>query len=78
MTKKITQEENKLTRQRTYQNVERLMQSKGVLPSHVASELGMRTSLFSEWKSGKSQPKYDKLALIARYFNTTVDALIAE
>lgn len=39
----------------------------------VANDLGFTRSLFSDWKSGKSMPKTDKLLKIAEYFGVTVD-----
>ena len=47
----------------------------GVRDSDVAKSLGLRLSIFSEWKTGRSTPKYDKLKLIADYFGVSVEYL---
>lgn len=71
-------EERKAVRRRNYMNYRALADIKGVSDYQVSKEVGFHNVVFSEWKSGKSQPKLDKLVKIAAYLNTTVDALIAE
>ena len=44
----------------------------------LAHELGFAKSLFSDWKSGKSMPKTDKLIKIADYFGVAVDYFVVE
>ena len=44
----------------------------------LAHELGFTKSLFSDWKSGKSMPKTDKLIKIADYFGVSVDYFVVE
>lgn len=39
----------------------------------VAKDTGLYPTLFSDWKSGKSCPKVDKIKIIADYFGVTVD-----
>lgn len=52
-----------------------LRDNKGVRDSDVAKELGFPPSTFSDWKKGKSTPKYDKLKMIADYFGVSVEYL---
>lgn len=42
----------------------------------VAKATGITKSTFSDWKSGRSTPKQDKLQKIAEYFNVSVDYLM--
>ena len=67
---------NKEKRIESFQRVENLVKKKGTTLYAVAKELGLARSLFSDWKSGKSMPKTDKLIKIANYFGVTVDYII--
>lgn len=55
-----------------------LIQSKGLSAYRVAKDLGFSPVLFSDWKSGKSKPKYDKLQKIADYLGVSVDYLLGK
>lgn len=44
----------------------------------VAKTAGVNPSTFSDWKSGRSTPKLDKLRKIAAVLGVTVDDLIEE
>lgn len=61
-----------------YKKFEQLIQEHGVTAYQVAKDLGFTPVLFSDWKSGKSKPKIDKLMKIANYFNIPVTELIEE
>lgn len=52
-----------------------LRDKKGLKDVDVARDLGFHSAFFSEWKKGKSTPKYDKLKLIADYFGVSVEYL---
>lgn len=45
---------------------------KGVTPYRVSKETGISGTVFSEWKSGRSKPKIDKLIKLAEYFGCDV------
>ncbi len=45
---------------------------KNVSAYKVAKDLGFSQSLFSDWKSGRSVPKHDKLQRLAEYFDVPV------
>ena len=53
-----------------------LRDSRKVKDADVARNTGIPKSTFSDWKSGKSAPKQDKLQKIADYFGVTVDYLM--
>ncbi len=55
-----------------YSKFEKLCESKGVTPYKVSKETGVSTSSLSDWKSGRSQPKAEKLQKIADYFGVSV------
>ena len=52
----------------SYELFARLLKECGCRASDVAKGTGLSPTVFSEWKSGKSAPKQDKIKLIADYF----------
>ena len=54
----------------------KLRDSRGIKDSDVVKATGITKSTFSDWKSGRSNPKQDKLQKIADYFGVTVDYLL--
>lgn len=48
----------------------------GLKDVDVARKLGLHSAFFSEWKRGKSTPKYDKLKAIADFFGVSVEYLM--
>lgn len=51
-----------------YDIFKKLLDDNNVRASNVSKATGIPPSTFSDWKSGKSSPKQDKLDLIANYF----------
>lgn len=58
-----------------YEVFAELLKQKNVKAADVCRATGLPSSLFSEWKRGKSSPKIDKLKKIADYFDVTTDYL---
>ena len=61
-----------------YKKYEELCNERGVTTYQVSKETGIAQSTFSDWKSGRSKPKVDKLLKIANYFGVPVEDLISE
>lgn len=59
-----------------YEIFERLLKARSLKAADVCRGTGLPSSLFSEWKKGKSSPKADKLQLIADYFNVSLEYLM--
>lgn len=59
-----------------YEIFAELLRKKGIRVATVSKATGIHPSTFSDWKSGKSRPKQDKLIKLAIYFNVTVDYLL--
>ncbi|MCR5236428.1 MAG: helix-turn-helix domain-containing protein [Lachnospiraceae bacterium] len=59
-----------------YERFAELLNERGKRPSDLTEATGISSTVFSEWKSGKSQPKVDKLVKIARYLGTSVEYLV--
>lgn len=54
----------------------KLLEEKGITPYRVGKETGIAPSTFTDWKSGRSAPKQEKLKKIADYLNVSVDYLM--
>lgn len=67
---------SKENRIESFNRVEKLVKEKGITLYVVARDLNLARSLFSDWKTGKSMPKTDKLIKIADYLGTTVNYII--
>lgn len=55
-----------------------LRDKKGVTDYRVSMETGIPKSTFSEWKSGRSKPKVDKLKILADYFGVSIEYFLDE
>lgn len=59
-----------------YERFEKLLKEHGISTYRVAKDTKITTSLFSQWKSGKNQPKTSTLQKIADYFGVSLDWLL--
>ena len=55
-----------------------LRDSKNLNDSAVSKATGIERSTFSDWKSGRSKPKLEKLIKIADFLGVTLDELARE
>lgn len=53
-----------------------LLQKYGISTYKVSKETGISQTTFSNWKSGRSNPKLEAMQKIATYFGVTVDYLM--
>lgn len=56
-----------------YEKYKILRDEKGVTDYRVSMDTGITKSTFTDWKSGRSAPKIDKLKLIADYFGVPIE-----
>lgn len=49
-----------------------------VKDAEVAAATNIPKSTFTDWKSGRSKPKLEKLLKIAKFFNVSVEELIEQ
>lgn len=61
-----------------YETFRLLCEKKGIKPSDVSKATGISTATLTNWKQGKYTPKYDKLKVIANYFDVPVSDLMVE
>lgn len=59
-----------------YEKYISLRDSKGVTDYEVSKQTGIPQSTFSDWKSGRSKPKLEKLLLIAKYFEVPIEFFV--
>lgn len=44
----------------------------------ISKDMGIYSTLFSDWKSGKSCPKVDKIKILADYFGVSIEYFLSE
>lgn len=67
---------DKGNRKKSFKKLELLVNSRNITFYKLADELGLARSTFSDWKSGKSMPKADKLIKISNYFGVEISYFI--
>ena len=60
-----------------YNIFENLLKMNNTTVYRVSKETGIAASTFSDWKSGRSVPKLDKIKLIATYFDVPLDYMLS-
>lgn len=61
-----------------YERLENLLISHGLTVYKLSKETGIAPSTFSDWKSGRSLPKIEKLKKIAEYFGVGIGYFLEE
>ena len=56
-----------------YQKYKELREKKGVSDYAVSKATNITKSTFSDWASGRSNPKLEKLQKIAEYFGVSIE-----
>ena len=72
-----TENDKMLIRLMAYQRFLQAIQDKGVTPYNVSKNTKIATSTLSDWKNGKSMPKYDKMVDIANYLEVDPEYLVS-
>lgn len=61
-----------------YKNFKQLLEERNITAYRVGKDTGIAQSTLSDWKTGKSTPKVDKLIKISNYFGVPLERLIGE
>lgn len=61
-----------------YQKYEDLLEKTDKTTYRVAKDTGISQVVFSNWKSGRSKPKADKLKILADYFGVSIEYFLEE
>ena len=59
-----------------YNIFDNLLKMNNTTVYRVSKETGIAASTFSDWKSGRSVPKLDKIKIIAEYFDVSLDYML--
>lgn len=59
------------------ENIQRLLERKGLEQKQLAKKLEVAPSSVSDWVTGKTYPRHNKLEAIAKALGTTVAKLVA-
>lgn len=59
-----------------YETFKALIEERELTTYKVAKDTGLSQTLFSDWKSGKSSPKVDKLMILAKYFDVPLEKFL--
>jgi len=62
----------------SYKKVTDLVNKHNITFYKLSKETGVSSTVYSEWKSGKSCPKADKIEKIAKYFDVTIEYFLKE
>lgn len=61
-----------------YEKYVKLRDEKGVTDYRVSEDTKITKSTFSDWKYGRSNPKIDKLKILADYFGVSIEYFMEE
>ena len=61
-----------------YEKFSTLLQQKNVTAYRVAKDTGIPANTFTDWKTGRSKPKVDKLAVLEKYFGVSIEYFLSE
>lgn len=56
-----------------YKKFAALLEKSNKTSYQVSKETGIAQSVLSDWKNGRSKPKFDKLLILAKYFDVPVE-----
>ncbi len=56
-----------------YEKFQALLAKSGKTSAQVSRETGIPQNVLSYWKSGRSQPKVDKLIILSKYFGVPLE-----
>lgn len=55
-----------------YEKYVKLRDERGLTDYRVSVDTGIVKSTFTDWKTGRSKPKLEKLVVLAKYFSVEV------
>lgn len=61
-----------------YENFVKLLAKSNKTTYRVSKDTGIPQNVFSNWKTGKSKPKADKLKTLADYFGVNIEYFLEE
>lgn len=62
----------------SFTRFEELLREKGVKKTFLAEKLHRTSTIFQDWKAGKSRPSYEQVQIVAEALGTTPEYLTGE
>ena len=59
-----------------YEKLEALLKERNMTPYQLSKEVDIAQSSLSDWKTGRSHPKVEKLKILAEYFDVPITYFI--
>lgn len=59
-----------------YERLQKLLDERNMTPYQLSKEVDIAQSTLSDWKTGRSKPKVDKLKILAEYFDVPITDFI--
>ena len=59
-----------------YEKYASFRDSRGLTDYRVSRDTGIPSSTFTDWKNGRSKPKVEKLMILAKYFDVSIEDLL--
>ena len=61
-----------------YDKIQKLLDERGLTSYQLSQATGIAPSSLSDWKSGRSKPKLDKLLKLSKYFSVPLEYFVEE
>lgn len=61
-----------------YKKFAMLLEKTNKTTYQVSKDTGIAQNVFSNWKTGRSKPKVDKLKILAEYFDVSIEYFLEE
>lgn len=61
-----------------YKKFAKLLEQTNKTAYQVSKDTGIAQSVLSDWKTGRSKPKADKLKILADYFGVSIEHFLEE
>lgn len=61
-----------------YEKFAELLDKNNKTAYQVSKDTGIAQSVLSDWKTGRSKPKVDKLKILADYFDVSIEYFLEE
>lgn len=58
------------------ENIQRLMDSRGIDRNKICADLGFKYTTFTDWVKGNTYPRIDKIEMMAQYFGVNKSDLV--
>ena len=58
------------------ENIQRLMDSRGIDRNKICADLGFKYTTFTDWVKGNTYPRIDKIEMMANYFGVPKSQLV--